>query len=1066
MYLFFIFLFSLSLFSNEAKLVFHPDICGEKVVFVYEDDLWISNSLNGKAFRLTNHPGKENFPKFSKDCNQIAFLGSYDGIPEIYTIPSQGGVPKRVTYHPSQERVSGWSEDGKFIYFTASYEMDPKLYKVSIEGSYPEKIEIPKVSFASIDEKNNLIAYVPTNSSRMNWKGYKGGQQEDIYLFDGKNSKFEKIISWEGFDSFPMFYDGNIFFASDREDGRMNLYKYFLKDKKIERLTYEKEWDIEMPSLGGDKIVYVKEGSLWVYDIKENKNLKTNIELSLERWQMMEYYLDPSKYVHSGFPSKDGKKAVVEARGDLYLIDPEMEKAENLTETSNIREIHPALSPDDKLIAFFSDETGEYELYTMEAKKGGKKTQITKNSRTYYYEPKWSQKGGKIAFQDKDFNLYIADTEKNTYKKIDRFYYLKDNEIFWEWVDFSFSPDGRYLAYSVVEENMNSAIKIYDIKEDKVYRLTDGYFDDFSPSFDKKGFFLFFLSNRNFKPMLDPFMDNNVNVNTTCIMAFLLKDEGPEPFTKEFYNIYKDKKIENIEIDFRNPEKRIFKVPVKEGTYKNLQSIESGLLYLSKKDFGFPGMEEFFDPKGVSFYNLMKYDIEEENTETITENIGDFKISQDGKRALYRAKNEIGLLDIKENAKKEKISFYSLKQKINPQEEYFQIYRDVWRQIRDFFYDPNLHGRDWNKIYEKYKKLIPHVSTREDMNYIIGQLIGELCASHEYIVGRGGPKRIEIEKANMGLLGAEIGVDKKGFYFLKHIYNGRQDKEDLKNPLEAPGLNLKDGVYLLKIDGKEVSSKENLNKYLIEKAEKEVILTVNEKPSLEGARDVKVKTLSYLYGVQYYDWINKNRRLVEEKTGGRVGYMHLADMDEEGLSQFEEAFRALRYKDGLIIDVRSNGGGFVSWFIIDKLERKLKYLTQTRDFKAMRYPHGVHSGPIVVLIDEETGSDGEVFSQHIKDLGLATVIGTRTWGGLIGIINMLPLIDGGSVTQSNVGFANLKGEWVVENWGVVPDIEIEQTPERVIKGQDPQLEFGIDYILKKLKEKPLQELIPPPFPVK
>lgn len=1063
---FFIFLLALRVFSDEAKLIFYPDICGERVVFVYEDDLWVSNYLEGKAHRLTNHPGKENFPKFSKDCSQIAFLGNYDGIPEIYIIPSKGGVPKRITYHPSQERPMDWSEDGKFIYFTSQYEMDPKLYRVSIEGSWPEKQEIPKVSYAAVDEKNGKIAYVPTNSSRMNWKGYKGGQQEDIYLYDLKNSKFEKIISWDGYDSFPVFYEEKIFFLSDREDGRMNLYEYNLKDKNIKRLTHEKEWDLEMVSIGGDKIVYVKEGSLWVYDIKENKNFKLNIELGLERWQMMDYYLDPSKYVHSGSPSRDGKKAVVEARGDLYLIDTELEEAENLTETSNIREIHPAISPDDKFIAFFSDESGEYELYTMELKKGGKKLQITKNSKTYYYEPKWSPKGGKIGFEDKDFNLYIADIEKNSVKKIDRFYYLKDNEIFWEWVDFSFSPDGRYLAYSVVEENMNSAIKIYDTKEDKIYQLTDGYFDDFSPSFDLKGVFLFFLSNRNFKPMLDPFMDNNVNVETTRIMAFLLKDEGPEPFTKEFYKLYKDKKTENIEIDFKDVEKRIFKVPAKEGTYKNLQAVDGSILFLSKENFGFPGMEEFFDPKGVSFFNLKKYGIEDEEVGVILENIGDYKLSSDGKKVLYRSKNEIGLADLKENAKKEKISFYSLKQKINPQEEYSQIYRDVWRQIRDFFYDPKMHGKDWNKLYEKYKKLIPYVSTREDMNYIIGQLIGELCASHEYIIGRGGPKRLEAEKTNMGLLGAEIDVDKKGNYFFKHIYKVRQDLEELKNPLEAPGLKLKDGIYLLKVDGKEVSSKENLNKFLIEKEGSEVILTVNEKPTLEGAREVKVKTLPYLYGVQYYDWIYKNRKYVEEKTNGKVGYIHLSDMDEEGLSQFEEGFRALRYKDGLIIDVRSNGGGFVSWFIIDKLERKLKYLTQTRDLKPMRYPHGVHSGPIVVLIDEETGSDGEVFSQHIKDLGIATVIGTRTWGGLIGIINILPLIDGGSVTQSNVGFANLKGEWVVENWGVVPDIEIEQEPAKVIKGEDPQLQFGVEYILKKLKENPSPKLEPPPFPVK
>lgn len=1059
-------LFSFLVFADQAKLVFNPNICGEKVVFVYEDDLWISDLEQGKTFRLTNHPGKENYPVFSKDCSLIAFTGNYDGVSEIYTINSNGGKPNRITFHPSQERAVGFSQDSKNIYFISNYDMDSKLYKVSVDGNYPQEIKIPKVFQASIDEKNGKIAYVPTTSSRMNWKGYKGGQQQDIYLFDSKNLKYEKIISWEGYDNFPMFYENFIYFTSDREDNRMNLYRYSLIDKKIERLTYEKEWDIEMPSIGQDKIIYIKSGSIWIYDIKENKNYKPQIELALEKWQMMEYYLDPSKNIHDGFPLKDGKKVVIEARGDLYLIDTEMETAINLTETSSVREIHPIVSPDDKLLAFFSDETGEYELYTMELKKGGKKTKLTKNSKTYYYAPIWSYKGNKIAFEDKDFNIYIADVEKNSYKKIDRFYYLKDNEIFWEWVDFSWSPDGRYLVYSVVEENMNSAIRVYDAKEDKIYKLTDGYFDDYSPTFDKNGYFIFFLSNRNFKPLLDPFMDNNINIDTTQLMAFLLRDEGPEPFTKEFYKIYKEKKKETIEIDFNNADKRIFKVPIKEGTYKNLKVVDGALLFLSRENFGFPGIEEFFDPRGVSYYNLNKYDIVEEKVEVIIQKIGDYKISADEKRIFYRSKDEVGLCDNTESAKKEKISFYSLKQKVNPKEEYLQIYKDVWRQIRDFFYDPDFHKKDWNKLYEKYKELIPYVSTREDMNYIIGQLIGELCASHEYIIGRGGPKRLEFDKTNMGLLGAKLEVDKNGYYYFKHIYKGRNDIEYMKNPLEAPGLNLKDGMYLLKIDGVEVSSKENLNKFLIEKAEKEVNITVNDKSSLEGARELKVKTLSNLFGVQYSDWVYKNRKFVEEKTNGRVGYFHLNDMDEEGLSQFEEAFRALRYKDGLIIDVRSNGGGFVSWFIIDKLERKLKYLTYTRNFKPMRYPHSTHSGPIVVLIDEETGSDGEVFAQHMKDLGISTIIGTRTWGGLIGIINILPLIDGGSVTQSNVGFANLKGEWIVENWGVEPDIEIEQNPEKVIVGEDPQLQFGTEFILKKLSEEPQLKLLPPQFPAK
>lgn len=1064
MFLIIIFFISLLSFSQDSSLIFNPSICMNDVAFTAENDLWIANLKDGIGKRITSHPGREIYPVFSKDCSKIAFLGEYDGISEVYYIKKEGGTPKRLTFNPGRERPVGWSEDGNFVYFIGHYGLDPKLYKVSLEGSWPEEIPIPKVFFAAINEREGKIAYVPTNASRMNWKGYKGGQQEDIYIYDLKNKNYERITFWEGNDSFPMFYGENIYFISDRENGRMNLYRYSIKDKKFVKITDEKEWDIEMPSIGQDKVVFIKEGSLWVYEIRENKVLKKDIKIFNEKWQTMEYYLDPHKFIHNGYPFKDGKKFLVEARGDIYLIDKEIEKAENLTETSFSREIFPSVSYDDRYIAFFSDESGEYELYYMEAKKGSKKEALTKNSKTYYYQPQWSPSGYKIAFEDKDFNIYIADIEKKEFKKIDRFYYLKDNEIFWEWSDFSWSPDGRYLAYSVVEENMNSSIKIYDTKEDKIYKITNGYFDDFSPVFDKKGYFLFFLSNRNFKPLLDPFMDNNVNINTTQIMAFLLKDEGPEPFTKEFYKHYKDKKIEKIEIDFKDIEKRIFKVPCPEGTYKNLKSIDGSLLFLSKENFGFPGIEEFFDPTGVDYYILKKYDIEEEKIKNVLEKVGDYKISLDGKTVLYKSKNDLGIAEIKENSSKESISFYGLKHKSNPKEEFEQIYRDVWRQIRDFFYDPNLHGKDWNKLYEKYKKLIPLASTREDLNYIIGHLIGELCASHEYIVRRGGPERLNFEKTNIGLLGAEIVLD-NGYYKIKRIYMGRQDREEYKNPMEAPGLNLKEGLYILKIDGKEISGKENLNKYLIEKAEKEVLLTLNDKPELKGARDVKVKTLSSIYNLVYNDWVLRNRKFVEEKTGGKIGYMHLADMDEEGLSQFEEAFRALRYKDGLIIDVRSNGGGFVSWFIIDKLERKLKYLTQTRDFKPMRYPHGVHSGPIVVLIDEETGSDGEVFSQHIKDLGIATLIGKRTWGGLIGIINILPLIDGGSVTQSNVGFADLKGNWVVENWGVEPHIEIEQDPKKVIEGIDPQLEYAIEYILYEVDKNKIK-IQPPPFPVK
>jgi tricorn protease len=551
------------------------------------------------------------------------------------------------------------------------------------------------------------------------------------------------------------------------------------------------------------------------------------------------------------------------------------------------------------------------------------------------------------------------------------------------------------------------------------------------------------------------------------VCAFLLQDKGPVPFSKAFLKDLPKEKCKEVKIDFDGLKDRVFRVPVKPGTFRNLQPRLNGFTFLSRPNSAFPGIEEFFNPKGAALWSLHTYSLEDGETVAVTEKIASYLLADDGKKALYLSGKEAGFVELKEGGKKEALSFYDLQHPVETTREFAQIYRDVWRQIRDFFYDPDLHGKDWDAVYGKYSELVPFASTRSDINYLIGQTIGELCASHEYIIGRGGPKRLKYESSTVGLLGADLAPDaSSGLYRFTRILQGRNDLEGGANPLQAPGVRIRAGDYLLAIDGQPVKGDEDYTRHLEGKEGQDVVLKIGDKPSGEGAREYTVKALGDDGQLRYLDQVTGNVRHVEEKTMGRVGYMHLADMDEEGLRQFEEAFRALRYKDGLLIDVRSNGGGFVSWFIIDKLERHLKYLAQTRDFTTMRYPHGVHAGPIVVLMDENTGSDGEVFSQHFKDLKLGTVVGKRTWGGLIGIINMVPLLDGGSVTQSNVGFANLDGEWVVENHGAEPDIEVEQDPLKVLEGQDPQLDFAIQLIQKDLEKHPVPPLKAPDFPVK
>ena len=1053
--------------AMEARLVYMPDVSADRVVFTMEDDLWVAPLTGGPAQRITSHPGIESHAKFSPDGKWLAFSANYDGGDDVYIMPSGGGEPVRLTWHPARDIVTGWSEDGHSVYFVSRRGMETRLYRVGIGGGPPAEFPIPKVWQASVGSGEKEIAYVPTSADRMNWKGYKGGQQQDIYLYAADKGEYKKIIASEGYDNFPMVTSDAVYFDSDREYGRMNLYAYDRTRGAVTRLTPFKDWDVESPSYGHGKIVYVCGGFLWLYDTQSRQNRKLEITVPSDRWQMRDFHIKPGEFVADASPFPDGKKALVEARGDLYVVDTELEKALNLTQSSDSRETAPSVSPDGKTVAFYSDRSGEFELYLMEPRPGAPWTQVTKGSRTFYYHILWSPDSRKLAFEDKDFNLFIADATTKEATKFDRFPYLKDNEIFWEWSDYSWSPDSRYLAYSVVTENMNSALKLYDTKDKKIIVLSDGYDDDFSPSFDANGQLLYFLSQRNFQPQLDPFMDDHIAADTTVACAYLLQDKGPLPFGKEFKAALPKEKAKEITIDFNGLKNRIYRVPMDPGTYRSLQARLNGFVFLSRKNSGFPGLEEFFNPKSAALYTLKSFGLEDEEPAKVADKIGTYALTPDGKKALYLAGKEAGYVDIKGGAKREALTFYGLEHLAQPSKEYAEMYRDLWRQIRDFFYDPKLHGKDWKAVYAKYSALLPYASTRSDLNYLIGQTIGELCASHEYIVGRGGPRRLRYDSTSVGLLGADLAPDpKSGLYQFKRILNGRSDLEDASNPLQAPGIHVEPGTYLLAIDGQSVQASDDYLKFLEGKAGRDVVLRINEKPAAAGAREITVKALTSDYALRYQDWVQKNIRAVSEKTSGKVGYMNLSDMDEEGLKQFDEAFRALRYKQGLIIDVRSNGGGFVSWFVIDKLERKLKYLAQTRDFATMRYPHGVHDGPIVVLADEETGSDGEVFSQHFKDLKLGTLMGQRTWGGLIGIINMVPLLDGGSATQSNVGFADLARNWVVENHGVEPDIEVEQTAARVLNGEDPQLDAAVRLIAQQLEGHPAPLPPPPPYPVK
>lgn len=1049
--------------SEEARLLRFPDIANDgRIVFTYEDDLWILPSNATKAFRLTSHPGREAQAKFSPDGKWIAYIGNYDGNSDVYVLPSSGGEPKRLTFNPSWTTLCDWSGDGKFIYLITPKRYRYELYRIPSTGGAAERIPIGRAWEATVSDDGKIV-YTPNSATRMSWRGYRGGLQPDLFLTDTKGTTFEKLTSWEGYDAKPLFFKSNLLYLSDREDNRMNLYQYDFPTKTSKRLTLNKDWDVEEPSVSQTDIVFISEGYLWKMDGLNNKISKLTVELTSDHWLTRPFTSIPDLLVNDVVPGIAGKKTVVETRGEIFLFDQSSTNPANLTMTSGSREILPALSPDGSKIAFYSDRSGEYELYVMNAQEGSQWEQITNGNKTFYYHIVWSPDGKRLLFGDKEYQIYWADVATKKVTKVDKGEHQRDNEIYWEFSDYDWSADGKWIAYAKCNFNMNSSIYLFNTETRKSTRLTDDRYDNLSPAFDRNGKYLYFISYRDFEPELDPFMDNNLVPHASRIMVAQLQEGLPAPFTAEEKVISIDVLKRGIEI--QDIQKRIFTLSIESGNYYKLTATNGRLFFLSKPRWGFPG-DEVYAPKSVTPYTLETVSIEDMQKKKIISGIAiTYHVSSDGNFVGYISNIGKGVVSTSKEAVAGtgKLQWGNVKLRVEPRAEFSQIFNDVLSQINNFFYDPSIHGLDLSAIAKKYQALLPYCVTRQDVNYLLGKLNAEVGTSHMYVFRTGEAPRVKYERSNVGLLGADLVPDGK-YYRFDHLIETPNDDPDTHNPLLARDVKLREGHYLIAIDGSSISTDEDYGKYLVGKAGQNITLTVNDKPSASNAWTITIEALSEEYGMRYKEMVEANYRKVKEATDDRVGYMHLSDMDKDGLTQFEQAFRAERFRDGLIIDVRDNGGGFVSWFIIDKLERILTGLTKTRAFAPMLYPHGIVRGPMVLLCNEGSGSDGDLVTWQFKERKFGPVIGTRTWGGLIGIINFQDLIDGGMVTQVNVGFSDLKGNWIVENHGVDPDIVIENNPADIERGIDAQLNKAIEVVQKLLKEKPLQNEKAPVFP--
>lgn len=1066
----------------DARMMQYPAVSSRQIAFVYAGDIWVVSKKGGVAVRLSSPQGEETFPRFSPDGNLIAYSANYDGNVDIYVVSSSGGLPRRITYHGAPDRVLGWYPDGKYILFasTRTSEKDRfnQLFKISIEGGPAERLPLPYGEFGAISPDGKFLAYIPISVDFRTWKRYRGGMNPDIWLFNLETFEAKNITRHPAADSQPMWYGDMLYFLSDRDENkRFNIWAYSMKTGKIRQITFFKDLDVHFPSIGPEDIVFECGGRLYLLDLKTEKYSEVKIQVVTDQSTLKPRDENVSRFAGHGWISPSGKRAVFSARGDIFTVPAENGVIINLTRTPGVAERHPTWSPDGRYIAYFSDKTGEYELTIRQSDGAGEEIILTKLGPGFRYTPYWSPDSKKIVFVDQIMQLCLHDIEAKKTTVIDRFLWKYHGEL--SRFRPSWSSDSRWLAYSGDTENRNNVIVLYDTKEGKRYEVTSGYYDDESPVFDPAGKFLFYKSTRSFSPLYSDLDNTWIYPNSKVLIAVPLRKDVASPLApkndEESFEKPKEKseekpkddqkkedeakqkpketKSKELGIDIEGFEQRAIILPPRAGRFDDLWAITNKLIYRRLPN---SGSTETRSP-------LMLFDLDKREERVILDDCDDAILSAKGDKLLVRKGGDYSIIDAREGQRMDKkLNLSTLESTIDPRAEWLQIFNDVWRIERDFFYDPNLHGVNWEKMKERYGELIRFAVTRWDVNYIIGELIGELNSSHTY---RSGGALEAAPSRPVGYLGVDFVLE-NGFYRIKKIIDPAPWDAEVRSPLREPGVNVKEGDYLLEVNGIPVDTTVEPYAAFQGLADKPVILTVNDKPVKEGSRKVLVKTLSSEARLRHLAWIEKNRKRVEEATDGKVGYIYVPDTGVNGQNELVRQFRAQFNKQGLIIDERFNSGGQIPDRFIELLNRPRRNYWGVRAGKDWPWPPYGHNGPKVMLINGWSGSGGDCFPYYFKQSGLGPLIGTRTWGGLIGMTGAPGLIDGGSVTVPTFGIYNLKGEWIIEGHGVDPDIEVIDDPSLMAKGKDPQLEAAIEEILKLLKKNPPTEPKKPKYPIR
>jgi tricorn protease len=1062
---------------EEGRFFRYPSVYHDKIVFTYEGDLWIVSAQGGTASRITTFPGYESFAKFSPDGKWIAFSASYDGSQAVYLMPAEGGAPTRLTYQPSFAEVIAWTPDSTRVVFRSMFEnvigRDPNLYTVSVKGGAPERLPLERGVLISFSPDGRNFLYCRRGSEEYYWKRYKGGRYQDIWMYDGGTRKYTPVTDYVGKNSYPMWIGDLMYFVSDRGNGISNIYAQKVSGGEVRPVTNYADFDVMMPQTDGQTIVYVQDGYLQLLDVLSGQSKKMTVLVPSDRWALRDRAINPRDYIHHVKVADDGEAVILEARGDVFSVPAAKKAAVNLSNTPGTRELYPAPSPDGKWIAFFSDKSGDYQLYLQNAE-GGEWTPLTRDLDRTVYHLLWSPDGKKILFGNKDFSIFVIDVATKKLQKIDFSNQMKNDEFYWEISDYGWAPDSRWIAYSLVQYNRNSQIFLYDTETEKRYAVTDDFYDNLYPSFDADGRYLYFVSSRNFSVQMDFYEDNHVIDKPQQVMAVQLRAGEKPPFNEDTPEEKGDQKAETgpFRIDLEGLNQRVYPLPVPAGNYFYLKAGKGKVLYASVDKFTEDEYEEIFAPRGATKWDLHIFDVAAGKEVVLSDKIREFDLSSNREQLIVRKEDDLYCGSVEKayqsKGSGERLDLSTLLYRINLQEEWNQIFNDCWRWYRDFFYDAGFHGRDWKAMGEKYRAYIPYLSSREELNWVMSQMVGELCVSHTYIGGGDyGPTETPRSPLYTGLLGADLVPDEgTGFYRLAKIYGPTEINADLSGPLVRPDLDIKENDYLLAINGRPLRAGDDYFKLLQVTRGQKIKVTVNTRPTLDGSKTYEVEPLRNDRGLRYFRWIQDNIRTIAEATNGRVGYMHINAMGSGGIGEFDKYWRAFRYKDGIILDLRRNSGGWTEYFLIDKLERKLDSFNVLRGMVPFRYPGSAGNGNFVVISNENNGSDGEAFVEHFKSQKLGTVVGVPSWGGLVGILNGQTTIDNGRVEQSNNAFYGPEGKWIVENHGADPDILVDNDPGSAVAGRDLQLEKAIEVILEKIRKNPPASWPRPPYPKK